>query len=112
MGLAILIIFMAHFLGLTRNTRHYLHHYIEPHPAFFPLNLIKEVSKLLTLGLRLFGNIYAGEVLIGVILMAGVFGILPLIAWQGFSLLVGAIQAYVFTIMTMVYISQNIQHEK
>jgi F-type H+-transporting ATPase subunit a len=111
MGLAILIIFMAHYLGLSRNRKHYLHHYIEPHPLFFPLNLIKEVSKLLTLGLRLFGNIYAGEVLIGVILLAGVFGILPLIAWQGFSIFVGAIQAFVFTILTMVYISQNIEHK-
>lgn len=111
MGLALMVIFMAHFLGLARNTKHYLHHYIEPHPLFFPLNLIKEVSKLLTLGLRLFGNIYAGEVLIGVILMAGVFGIIPLIAWQGFSIFVGAIQAFVFTILTMVYISSNIQNK-
>jgi F-type H+-transporting ATPase subunit a len=112
MGLAIMVIILAHFLGLARNTKHYLHHYIEPHPLFFPLNLIKEVSKLLTLGLRLFGNIYAGEVLIGVILMAGVWGIVPLIAWQGFSIFVGAIQAFVFTILTMVYISSNIQHSK
>ena len=111
MGLAIMVIFLAHYLGLARNTKHYLHHYIEPHPAFFPLNVIKEVSKLLTLGLRLFGNIYAGEVLIGVILLAGIFGILPLIAWQGFSIFVGAIQAFVFTILTMVYISQNIEHK-
>jgi F-type H+-transporting ATPase subunit a len=111
MGLALMVIIMAHYLGLSRNRKHYLHHYIEPHPAFFPLNLIKEVSKLLTLGLRLFGNIYAGEVLIGVILMAGIFGIIPLIAWQGFSVFVGAIQAFVFTILTMVYISQNIEHK-
>jgi F-type H+-transporting ATPase subunit a len=111
MGLAIMVIFLAHYLGLAKNTKHYLHHYIEPHPAFFPLNLIKEVSKLLTLGLRLFGNIYAGEVLIGVILMAGIAGIVPLIAWQGFSVFVGAIQAFVFTILTMVYIASNIQHK-
>jgi F-type H+-transporting ATPase subunit a len=110
MGLAFMVIVMTHWLGLTRNTKHYLRHYIEPHVLFFPLNIIKEVSKLLTLGLRLFGNIFAGEVLIAVILMAGFWGILPLIVWQGFSIFVGAIQAFVFTILTMVYISQNIEH--
>jgi F-type H+-transporting ATPase subunit a len=112
MGLATMIIVMVHYIGLRRNTKSYIMHYFEPHPAFLPLNLIKEVSKLLTLGLRLFGNIYAGEVLIGVILMAGLWGILPLIAWQGFSIFVGAIQAFVFTILTMVYISQVLPHEQ
>ncbi len=112
MGLAFMVIVMTHFLGLTRNTHHYLKHYVEPHWAMFPLNVIKEFSKLLTLGLRLFGNIYAGEVLIAVILMAGVAGILPLIVWQGFSVFVGAIQAFVFTMLTMVYIAQNIEHEE
>jgi F-type H+-transporting ATPase subunit a len=110
MGLALMVIFMAHFLGLKENTRHYLKHYVEPHWAMFPLNVIKEISKLLTLGLRLFGNIYAGEVLISVILMAGLFGIPALIVWQGFSIFVGAIQAFVFTILTMVYLSQAIEH--
>lgn len=111
MGLATMIIVMVHYIGIRRNTKSYFKHYLEPHPAFLPLNLIKEVSKLLTLGLRLFGNIYAGEVLIAVILMAGFWGILPLIAWQGFSIFVGAIQAFVFTILTMVYISQVIPNE-
>jgi F-type H+-transporting ATPase subunit a len=112
MGLALMIIVLTHYLGLIKNTKQYLHHYVEPHWLFFPLAVIKEVSKLLTLGLRLFGNIYAGEVLITVILMAGIAGTIPLIIWQGFSMFVGAIQAFVFTILTMVYISQNLHHEE
>lgn len=112
MGLALMVIVTAHYLGLTRNTKHYLHHYVEPFAVMFPLNIVKEISKLLTLGMRLFGNIYAGEVLISVILMAGVAGILPLIIWQGFSVFVGAIQAFVFTTLTMVYLSQAIEHKE
>lgn len=112
MGLALMVIVMAHFLGLTRNTKHYLHHYVEPFAVMFPLNIVKEISKLLTLGMRLFGNIYAGEVLIAVILMAGIGGIIPLIVWQGFSVFVGAIQAFVFTTLTMVYLSQAIEHKE
>jgi len=105
-GLALPVILLSHYLGAFRNTRAYFKHYLEPNPVFLPLNIIKEISKLLSLGLRLFGNIYAGEMLISILLMAGVWGIIPLIAWQGFSIFVGAIQAFVFTILTMVYIAQ------
>jgi F-type H+-transporting ATPase subunit a len=112
MALALMIILMTHYLGLTTNTKHYLKHYIEPHWVMFPLNLIKEFAKLLTLGLRLFGNIFAGEILISVILMMGAFGIIPLTVWLGFSVFVGAIQAFVFTILTMVYISLATVHEE
>jgi F-type H+-transporting ATPase subunit a len=99
-------------LGLKTNRKHYLKHYFEPFWFFFPLNLIKEISKPLTLGLRLYANIFAGEVLIATILMAGVFGTPLLVAWQGFSIFVGAIQAFLFTILTMVYISQATVHEE
>lgn len=111
-GLAIIVFVITHILGLTRNTKHYLKHYIEPFWFFFPLNIIKEVSKPLTLGLRLYANIFAGEVLIATILMAGGFGIPLLIGWQAFSIFVGAIQAFLFTILTMVYISQATVHEE
>lgn len=112
MGLAFMVIFLVHFLGLTRNTKHYLHHYFEPYAVMFPLHIVEQISKLLTLGMRLFGNIFAGEVLIGVILLAGVGGIIPLVIWQGFSVFVGAIQAFVFTTLTMVYLSQSLEHKE
>jgi F-type H+-transporting ATPase subunit a len=111
-GLTIIVILMSHFLGITRNTKHYFKHYVEPHWVMFPLNAIKEISKPLTLALRLYGNIYAGEVMIGVIISAGYLGIIPLFVWQGFSVFVGAIQAFVFTMLTMVYLSQNLIHEE
>jgi F-type H+-transporting ATPase subunit a len=80
-----------------------------PNAAFLPLNLIKVVSKPLSLGLRLYGNIFAGEVMIGVIIsMLGFIGIPALVIWQGFSLFVGAVQAFVFAMLTMVYMSQEI----
>lgn len=111
-GLAVIVFVLTHYLGLKLNRKHYLKHYFEPFWFFFPLNLIKEISKPLTLGLRLYANIFAGEVLIATILMAGVFGTPLLIAWQGFSIFVGAIQAFLFTILTMVYISQATVHEE
>ncbi|WP_438447497.1 F0F1 ATP synthase subunit A [Gorillibacterium sp. sgz5001074] len=109
-GLALIVIVLVHFLGLTKNTKHYLKHYFEPFPIFFPLNLIKEISKPVTLALRLYANIFAGEILVSTIIMAGFFGIPLLVVWQGFSLFVGGIQAFLFTILTMVYISQAAIH--
>lgn len=107
LGLAIMVIVMAQILGMTHNPKHYFKHFFEPNFAFLPINLMKLVSKPLTLGLRLFGNIYAGEVLITVLLGAGIFGIPGLIVWQGFSIFVGGLQAFIFTMLTMVYISQE-----
>ncbi|MBH5320562.1 F0F1 ATP synthase subunit A [Paenibacillus sp. GSMTC-2017] len=109
-GLAIIVIFLVHFLGLKENRKYYLKHYFEPFPIFFPLNVIKEISKPITLSLRLYANIFAGEVLISTILKLGLFGLPFLAAWQGFSIFVGLLQGFLFTILTMVYISQATIH--
>lgn len=112
MALAFLVIVYSHYLGLKMNRKHYLKHYVEPFAVFLPINIIEQVSKLLTLGMRLFGNIYAGEVMIATIVMAGWYGVVPLIIWQAFSIFVGSIQAFIFTVLTTVYIAQTIVHEE
>ncbi|WJH36266.1 F0F1 ATP synthase subunit A [Paenibacillus aurantius] len=111
-ALTVLVIGLTHFEGLRRNRKYYLKHYVDPYIPFLPLNLIKEVAKPLSLALRLYGNIYAGEVMIAVIKGLSWFGIPALIVWQGFSVFVGAIQAFVFVMLTMVYMSQAIIHEE
>lgn len=112
MALALAVIGLSHVQGFRLNRKHYVKHYFEPWPFFLPINLIETVAKPLTLGLRLYGNIYAGEVMIGVILGMGWFGIPAMIVWQGFSIFVGAIQAFVFTMLTMVYIGQASIHDE
>ncbi|RRJ62342.1 ATP synthase F0 subunit A [Paenibacillus oralis] len=120
MGLALLVFLLSHGLGLAKNTKNYLKHYIQPYPFFLPINLIEQLSKLLTHGVRLYANIFAGEVLISTIMtlakasVIGAIASVPLLmAWQGFSIFVGAIQAFVFVILMMVYISQNLEsHEE
>ncbi|CAG5091399.1 ATP synthase subunit a [Thermobacillus xylanilyticus] len=111
LGLAVVVFFLIHFLGLKMNRKHYLAHYFKPFPVFFPLNLIEQVARPVTLAVRLYANIYAGELLIATILLLGIPGIPLLAVWQGFSIFVGAVQAFLFTILTMVYISQAIVHE-
>jgi F-type H+-transporting ATPase subunit a len=112
MALSLTVIILSHIQGARHNRKHYLKHYFQPWVFFFPINLIETIAKPLTLGLRLYGNIYAGEVMIGVIMGMGYVGIPALILWQGFSIFVGAIQAFVFTMLTMVYIGQASIHEE
>lgn len=116
MGLALLVFVLSHGLGLFKNTKSYLKHYVQPYPFFLPINIIEQLSKLLTHGVRLFANIFAGEVLIGTIMtlakasvVGAIFSIPLLMVWDGFSIFVGAIQSFVFVILMMVYIGQSIE---
>ncbi|MCJ0576144.1 F0F1 ATP synthase subunit A, partial [Enterococcus cecorum] len=84
-----------------------------------PIKFIEEFTNVITLGLRLYGNIYAGEVLLTLIAsLFKAFGwiTLPLVVpiemtWIGFSLFIGAIQAYVFVTLTMVFLNHKIAAE-
>ena len=84
-------------------------------PFLAPLKVIEEFANTLTLGLRLYGNIFAGEILIGLLATLGAssaFGLIgalvPSLAWLGFSVFIGAIQAFIFVMLTMVYMSHKV----
>lgn len=112
MGLAVVVFLVIHIMGMKTNTKHYFKHYLEPFPIFLPINIIENLSKPISLAIRLFANIFAGEVLIYVILKLK-FASIPFLAlWQGFSLFVGALQAFIFVMLTMVYIAQATVHEE
>jgi len=111
MAMSIGIVGMTHIIGLRRPGS-YFKHYFQPSPAMFPLHLIDEVAKFLTLGLRLYGNIFAGEVLIAILVGLGLLGSAPLVVWIAYSMFVGTIQAFVFTVLTLVYIGQKLPHDE
>ncbi len=81
----------------------YLRQYIEPTPVMLPFNIIGELSRTLSLAVRLFGNMMSGG-LIAAILLTIVPLFFPVIM-QALGLLTGVIQAYIFAILTMVYIA-------
>ena len=112
LALAILTIIIVIAMGIKHKGVHYFHHFIEPNPIFLPIHAIDILSKPMTLAFRLFGNIFAGEVLIKVILMLpGLWvlpGVIPGTIWLGFSVFVGAIQSFVFTVLTTAYIAQAV----
>lgn len=122
MTLSFSIMVLTHIVGVAQNGfLKYLKGYVKPVAFLLPINLFEEFGNFLTLGLRLFGNIYAGELLLKMIaglalpdghLSLGVIYALPLsVIWQGFSVFIGAIQAYVFVTLTSVYISHKVAEE-
>jgi F-type H+-transporting ATPase subunit a len=73
--------------------------------VFIPLNLIEEVVKPITLSLRLFGNIFAGLVMVELLSQLPIFlAWLPVAVWKVFDVLfIGAIQAFIFMLLTVIY---------
>ncbi len=116
LGVFVLMIYysirMKGVVGFTKElTLHPFHHW-----GFIPVNLFMELVGLLarpfSLGLRLFGNMYAGEmifILISVMYTAGwifgLFGGLLQIGWAIFHILVITLQAFIFMVLTVVYLS-------
>ncbi|CAH0345077.1 F0F1 ATP synthase subunit A [Bacillus sp. CECT 9360] len=112
--LAVMVISLTHYYGIQmKGFKGYLKAYKNP------MTLIEEFSNTLTLGLRLYGNIYAGEVLLGLLAgtlaASGFFGligaIIPSIVWMGYSIFVGAIQSFIFVTLTMVYLAHKVSSD-
>jgi F-type H+-transporting ATPase subunit a len=102
LGLTALIGVQA--IGISqKGLKGYLKHYIEPTPFMLPMNIIEELVKPISLGLRLFGNMF-GEEMVVLILFILVPVLLP-VPIQLLGVLMGSIQAYVFSLLTALYIA-------
>ena len=79
------------------------------HPVFIPVNLILELvtlfAKPLSLSLRLFGNLYAAELIFILIALTGLFQLPMHFVWATFHILVIPLQAFIFMMLTIVYLS-------
>jgi len=102
-ALAIIVFVSVHYIGIKEKGWHYFGHLFQPIFVLFPLNLIEELVKPLSLSLRLFGNIYGGEMVATVLL--SMFAPITPIPMQMLDILFCFIQALVFTTLTAVYIS-------
>ena len=87
-----------------------LHSFIEPVAFMLPMNILGLISRTLSMTLRLFGNVIAGEIITGVLLM-----LMPVLAPLPFTLLgmlTGALQALVFTVLTLVFVAEAMGTEE
>jgi F-type H+-transporting ATPase subunit a len=107
-ALAVLVFLAVPFAGIrARGVLGYVKRYFKPNPILFPLHLISELSRTLALALRLFGNMMSGHLVVVVIVaLVGLIVPVPLMA---LDLLIGLLQAYIFTILASVYIGAAIR---
>ena len=112
LGLALLVVVMAHVLGLYVKGMHYIGHFFQPFAPFVIINMVEELAKPITLSFRLFGNILAGEILIHILLiLLGNYSTVPSVIWIAFSIFIGGVQAFIFTMLSMAYIGSAIKTE-
>lgn len=108
-ALALATFILIQVMGIKYRRGEYLKTFFSPHPVFFPLNLIGELARPISLSFRLFGN-----VLSGMILMSLIYTIAPIFVRFGipaalhmyFDLLIGALQTYIFCILSLMFIKE------
>jgi F-type H+-transporting ATPase subunit a len=88
----------------------FVKHYFQPNPLLFPLHVVSEVSRTLALALRLFGNMLSGHLVVA--LMVALVGFLVPVPLMALDLLIGFLQAYIFTILACVYVGAAIRIEQ
>lgn len=127
-ALAILVIVLIQIVGVARKGLGYFGHLLVkpvwPLGIFMlPIMIIDELARPVTLAMRLFGNIFAGEVLlvvIGAVMLANVsLGFVPIskladagpLFIYGFNMIIGLIQAVVFTLLTTAYLITPLSDE-
>ncbi len=104
-ALAFITFINIHFFGIKENgISSYLKGYFEPLPLMFPLNIIGDIADPVSLSFRLFGNMLGGVVIMG-LLFSVVTVAIPGFASLYFDVFAGVLQAFIFTMLTMTYIS-------
>ena len=112
-ALAICVFLAVPVYGIAQNGFiGYLKHYSQPTVFMIPFHIINELSRTLSMAVRLFGNIMSGSMILGILL-----SITPLfvpIVMQVLGMLIGLVQAYIFAVLATVYIASatRLQEEK
>lgn len=107
-ALALIVFCATIYHGLrTRGPLGYLATFAEPSIVMIPLNLVEQITRTFSLIVRQFGNIMSGVFVIGIVLsLAGLLVPIPLMA---LDLLTGAVQAYIFATLAMVFIGAAVE---
>jgi F-type H+-transporting ATPase subunit a len=110
-ALAVFVFLAVIWFGIRAGgLRGYLATFASPSPIMIPLNFIESLTRTFSLLVRLFGNVMSGVFMIGIVLsLAGLLVPIPLMA---LDLLTGAVQAYIFAILAMVFIAGAIAEAK
>jgi len=112
-GCALATFFYYHLVGIQANGFAYIKHFLGPMWwlawLMFPIEIVSHLARPLSLTVRLYANMFAGEQVTMVFLKLTLFAV-PVV-FMGLHLFVGALQAYIFMLLTMVYVSSAAAHE-
>jgi F-type H+-transporting ATPase subunit a len=113
LGVALLCFFYYHYYGIRENGVGYFKQFLGPiwwiAWMMLPIELISHFARILSLTVRLYANMFAGEMVTLVF-----FSLVPIgfpIVFMGLHMLVAVIQAYIFMLLTMIYVSQAVAHD-
>lgn len=113
--MALLVIIWVNVAGIRkRGAGNYFGHFTKPYAFLAPIEFITQYfARPLSLALRLFGNIFAGGIMVSVIaLMPAYILWLPNAGWKLFDMFIGVIQALIFTLLTLIYFSEAVGSEE
>lgn len=101
----LMVFLISHATSIrSKGIGEYLKGYFSPNPILFPLNLIGELAKPVSHSFRLFGNMVGGGIILALLMVSVKWLIpVPLIFW--FDIFAGVVQAFIFTMLTIVYIA-------
>ena len=110
LSMGVMGFFIAHGAGIkAKGIKGYVKEYFQPLFFMMPLNVVGELAKVISVSFRLFGNIMGGSIILLVISRLTYSLILPPFLNAFFGLFAGTIQAFVFTMLTLVYISVQVK---
>jgi F-type H+-transporting ATPase subunit a len=103
-ALALIVFVAVAWFGIrSRGLRGYAATFAEPTVLMIPLNLIETITRTFSLVVRLFGNVMSGVFVVGIVL--SLVGLLVPVPLMALDLLTGAVQAYIFSVLAMVFIA-------
>ncbi|MBU1175745.1 MAG: F0F1 ATP synthase subunit A [Alphaproteobacteria bacterium] len=110
-ALAVLVFVSVIWFGVrSGGVRGYLKSFAAPNVIMVPLNMLETVTRTFSMFVRLFGNVMSGVFVIGIV--ASLAGLLVPIPLMALDLLTGLVQAYIFAVLAMVFITATVEDGK
>ncbi len=113
LAMTLIVWLTHHFLGLKYHGLGYIKHFLGPMwwlvPLMLPIEIISNIARILSLSIRLFGNIMAKETLLAILFMlvGAYFGPLPILC---LGVLVSVVQTMVFVLLSVLYCAGAMEH--
>jgi F-type H+-transporting ATPase subunit a len=114
LGMAVVIFLSTHYYGVKENGIAYFKHFLGPvwwlAWLILPIEIISHLARPMSLSLRLFGNITGDHLVVAIFL-----GLVPFVVpsvFYGLGVFVSFMQAFIFTVLSMIYIAGAVAHEE